>query len=216
MTESGPVRIRDIPVPDDARPGICQVYTINPFDKFSRNAFMSPKERSEFDGICDNGPNQITSCYRDNDYDYSVYDFHVMCRGCPHAIQSIMRRWFDASEKDVWSPYWASTYIEQKRFYPTNNSNDRSYCYFISDGEYVKIGKANNAIQRKADLQVGNPRPLNLLFAICVKDARSASDLESMFHLAYSAYRINGEWFDILKKLKVNAWQSKFLKEEEL
>lgn len=42
-----------------------------------------------------------------------------------------------------------------------------SFVYFISDGEYVKIGKGF-PIQRMKGLQTGNPRELSLLFTIPV------------------------------------------------
>lgn len=70
--------------------------------------------------------------------------------------------------------------------------------YFISDGEFVKVGKATNSRRRMADHQVANARKLKLLAEI-----EGSFDLERRIHKILPN-RANGEWFgpsDVLSSL---------------
>jgi hypothetical protein len=65
--------------------------------------------------------------------------------------------------------------------------------YFITDGEYVKIGYSTTregVDARLAGLQTGNPRPLYLLHAM-----EGTSEDEKFLHNFFSLYRMTGEWF---------------------
>lgn len=74
---------------------------------------------------------------------------------------------------------------------------DVSYVYFIADGEFVKIGKANDVNQRKASLETGNPRDLTILGTItCDSEAESFS-LEKKLHRHFEPWNHRGEWFII-------------------
>lgn len=66
-----------------------------------------------------------------------------------------------------------------------------SYVYFISDGEAIKIGKANNPLSRLAELQTSNHRDLSIL-AVTPGDQWAEAQLHHVFHLR----RIRGEWFE--------------------
>lgn len=47
----------------------------------------------------------------------------------------------------------------------------QEFVYFISDGEYVKIGKSTKPNTRLSNLQVGNPRKLSILYCLEVDDS---------------------------------------------
>ena len=64
--------------------------------------------------------------------------------------------------------------------------------YVIQDGRYVKVGLAANPIDRMAQLQTGNPRPLRLLNVMeshdpCVHEKRIQDILVSR--------KASGEWY---------------------
>lgn len=63
--------------------------------------------------------------------------------------------------------------------------------YFITDGRYTKIGKADDPEKRLKELQTGNPFPLTL-----IKSIDGSFEEESNIHKSLSIYRMNGEWFD--------------------
>ena len=76
----------------------------------------------------------------------------------------------------------------------------KHYVYFISDGEYVKIGIAGDIQSRLAGLQSGNPKPLHLLHSIECVDRIQAMALEKILHRYFGVYRMVGEWFSITKE----------------
>lgn len=71
--------------------------------------------------------------------------------------------------------------------------SDNYYIYFITDGEFVKIGYASNIKERICALQIGNPRRLKCLFSIGVKDEKSALLLETFLHNIYKDMHQLGE-----------------------
>lgn len=71
----------------------------------------------------------------------------------------------------------------------------RGYVYFVSDGQYVKIGSTSDLKARIASLQTANARPLTLLKYLECKDR---FETERQFHDVFYNRRVNGEWFDIL------------------
>lgn len=76
-----------------------------------------------------------------------------------------------------------------------NALNESGYVYFISDGDYVKIGVATHVNERLRQLQTGNPRKLTL---IKVLKSEKPYELENNLHDIFEKYRVNGEWFNIL------------------
>ena len=117
------------------------------------------------------------------------------------------------------SPYIVKNFI--KTFgKPTRHV--KNYVYFISDGDFVKIGIAENVDKRMIELQTGNARELKCLFAIPVHVTRgyvehysvcrsipdhNAIDLETFLHKGFGASHVNGEWFDILKRINLDEWK---------
>ena len=70
--------------------------------------------------------------------------------------------------------------------------------YFITDVEYIKIGKANNPYQRVKDMQVGNAREIILL--AYYKDYNYK--LEHYLHKRFSHLKVKGEWYKPSKEIK--------------
>jgi hypothetical protein len=64
--------------------------------------------------------------------------------------------------------------------------------YFISNGTYTKIGKADNPEKRIKELQTGCPETLEIKLVIDGDEEK-----EKMLHKALNKYRIRGEWFKI-------------------
>lgn len=65
------------------------------------------------------------------------------------------------------------------------------FVYFIQDANGpVKIGKAHDPRARLADLQCGNPQPLQLRAVVL-----AAVDTEDRLHRSWNHCRISGEWF---------------------
>jgi len=69
--------------------------------------------------------------------------------------------------------------------------------YFISDGDYVKIGVTKNCLTRLKQLQVDNPNELRLLG--CFKGDYK---LEKKIHRQFKESWVRGEWFKIEDALK--------------
>ena len=116
---------------------------------------------------------------------------------------------------------------EHLKKYTNDYMDITSFIYFITDGEYVKIGSAYNPIKRLNDLQVGNARELKLMFTIPVRRIdkrfqhideinRSVQELdyslriEMFLHQGFGENHIRGEWFDILHRIEVKKWLSVF------
>jgi len=76
--------------------------------------------------------------------------------------------------------------------------------YFITDGENVKIGRTNDLESRISTLQVGNSRPLRILYII--NDVEDS--FESHVHGICVSYHISGEWFKLgaIDHLQKNPW----------
>lgn len=72
--------------------------------------------------------------------------------------------------------------------------------YFITDGEFIKIGVAKDAQSRLKELQTGNPKELFILKTIEYDDGEVYYQ-ESMFHKKFARSRAVGEWFSISKPL---------------
>lgn len=64
------------------------------------------------------------------------------------------------------------------------------FVYFISDGEFIKIGFANNWVVRRRDLQIANARKLIALLVF-----EGGFRMEAHLHSLFSAHRVLGEWF---------------------
>ena len=73
---------------------------------------------------------------------------------------------------------------------------DSTQIYVIRDGEFAKIGVANDPIVRMRDLQIGNPRQLELRYTIHVHNEHAVF-LEASVHGVLRKKRERGEWFKV-------------------
>jgi hypothetical protein len=64
--------------------------------------------------------------------------------------------------------------------------------YFITDNEYIKIGKANNILKRLRIIQTSNPRNLTVL-----KVFKGGYTLENNIHSLLKEYHFKREWYKI-------------------
>lgn len=208
--KSTDVQILHIPPPNDRRGNPCMDLRINPHDKWERNVFLNPKEANEFCGICEYGPEQIIRCYREYDELLNSLSFSRMCSDCDHCICRGHQKWihwYDQYDKSIWKPNFFARWVKAKEYLDESDSPNW-FVYFISDGEFIKIGKSNNPKKRMSELQVGNARDLHLLFQIPTVSEKAAFEAEKMLHRVYRDYSANGEWFKIHGKLAISSWQS--------
>lgn len=78
--------------------------------------------------------------------------------------------------------------------------------YFLTDGEYIKIGIATNLKNRVAKLQTGNARKIKIL-----KIIDGYRCLEKKLHNIFISYRLEGEWFNITEQQIDNVLQELYL-----
>ena len=78
--------------------------------------------------------------------------------------------------------------------------NNMTSVYFITDGEFIKIGIAKDVKSRLKALQTGNPKELFILKTIEYGDGEVYYQ-ESMFHNKFAKTRAVGEWFSMSKEL---------------
>lgn len=71
--------------------------------------------------------------------------------------------------------------------------------YFIRKGEFgpIKIGYARDPRQRIREIQTGSETRLHLLAVV-----QGGRDLERQLHEEFSEYRLEGEWFRPVPKIK--------------
>ena len=69
-------------------------------------------------------------------------------------------------------------------------SRAKQYVYFVMSDGFIKIGVSAQLRLRLADLQTGNPRPLEVLHTL-----EGTEETEHILHERFSAHRIQGEWF---------------------
>ena len=86
------------------------------------------------------------------------------------------------------------------------------FVYFVSDGQYVKIGFSENVEKRIKGISRYNHNDLTLLFTIPIGYSnRALGDTvlvaESIIHEIFVDYHVNGEWYDILDKIDIPAFQ---------
>lgn len=71
------------------------------------------------------------------------------------------------------------------------------FVYFITDGEYTKIGYAQDVDKRMLALQTGNPHKLELLLKLPFATEAEARETEVFLHKSLRPFSASGEWFKI-------------------
>ena len=184
-------------------------YTLCPSEKM-RNRRGASHKQIVFEDICEYGIEGICLCYclsrgRSDYADLSMSEEAVrsLCRRCDH----YRSRGFD--DWDYCSIYHPKVITEKYKHYVASRDAE-AYVYFVSDGHYVKIGKAQDPIKRLGQIQTGNPNQCELLYLIPLKASAMASEVESYLHEKYKQHRMCGEWFNLLEKLHHEKWEKMF------
>lgn len=189
--------------------------TFNPQEKVMRRVGVAGKQ-NEFAYICALGAECMALCYVVNgcgDKDYIEPEMRTRCHGCRHYLSKKAFNCDPSSETSISS---------QNIFFPeyflvncadcidNSNAEPKAFVYFITDGQFIKIGKAKDADARLNELQTGNPRKLKILYLIpCLSD-RCAYIVESFIQKTYQDYAMNGEWFDVLHLLNERRFSATF------
>ena len=178
-----------------------KLMTINPYYKAKRCLSFNFKERGEFGEICSIVPEQIIKCYSLIDKEFSQAELIECCSQCPYARDRTL-----------------STQIRRKTTnrYPDfiydlvdlEWDNPKSFLYFVRDGEYIKIGICKNISKRLSQLQVGNPRSLELICTFPLKSEEDALLLEKRLHAEYDDFRVSGEWFSLVNHISIQAFKN--------
>lgn len=80
------------------------------------------------------------------------------------------------------------------------------FVYIIGqEGEFVKIGIAANPTQRAAQLQTGNPYPLDVVYVRRASSRMAAKTIEARTHQILSEAHMAGEWFGVTYSLAIEA-----------
>jgi hypothetical protein len=182
--------------------------TVNPADKAKRRVGLNPKESSAFSGICRVGAEQFLDCYRDSNFPFSPNYLAESCEMCPYCANIFKRH--------------SSDYFFSSHFYPDyiNSMSEvdcetpSSYVYLVTDGNYVKIGVADDVRKRLGGIQTGNPNKCYVICVIPCKDSKSAFSVEKKLHHEYSLRRKCGEWFDLLCYIDLKSFQAHFPAED--
>lgn len=89
-----------------------------------------------------------------------------------------------------------------------------TYVYFVSDGEFVKIGIAKDVKKRLQTLQTGNPMKLKVLKTIALQDDEARRQ-EEYYHRKFREYNACGEWFKMCDELCNAIGLPNFIKDRE-
>lgn len=77
---------------------------------------------------------------------------------------------------------------------PRRDASGLTYIYFVSDGEFIKIGRAVDVLKRIRSLQSGHPRQLTVLTTML-----TSLETERLLHRRFDPLRAkaraSGEWF---------------------
>ena len=71
------------------------------------------------------------------------------------------------------------------------------YVYFVTDGDYIKIGVASDIYKRIKGIQTGNPKKVSLVEYLEFQCKEYALFAEKELHRMFAERRTHGEWFDI-------------------
>lgn len=186
---------RDYPV------GACPsaVKLLNPYDKYFCGKDFNVQEKKEFGDICQYSYYQIVRCYKKINQGVSAAEFRARCYDCPYASTRNRNKCDSGSNR---YPYFIDGLLLENGYDPDVGTDDaKHYLYFITDGEYVKIGHANNVSNRLRAIQTANARKISVFAMIPLKSKREALWLEERLHYEYRFFRKEGEWFDILHYL---------------
>lgn len=186
-------------------------------DKFENGKGLNGTEKERLSHVCSISAYQTIQCYGPVDYyghGFSVAELQIYCSKCPYAQK--FGRYNYGINWSIWFPDFVEIYLKDRNKERDFEKKSKWFVYFVTDGEYVKIGKGSDTNDRISQLQTGNPRKITLMFKIYLNNKDDAYDLEGYLHNTYSQYQAVGEWFDIYNKLNIEAWKRSFITEDNI
>ena len=169
-------------------PNIGRVRFFNFSDKRQSGKSLNFQEKSDLSGICQHGAEQIVECYGAYVGWISSATVVECCQEC---------ECFLGTKKSMNTKLISAPWFILCRPGVCDRNQPKSFVYFISDGEYTKIGLADNVEKRLMELQVGNARSLKITCKIPVDSRENARNLEIYLHNIYADYVMNGEWYNL-------------------
>lgn len=133
----------------------------------------------------------------------SEEEVRSLCRRCDHYKTNQFDTWMTDS---IYNP----KIVTNKFRHFIDRNEPKAFVYFITDGNYIKIGKAQDPLKRLAGIQTGNPNKCDILYLVPCKAASMATQIESYLHKTYEKYRLCGEWFNIKNQLEHEKWLKMF------
>lgn len=187
-------------LPAGANPGYERSCCVNPCKKNALGVGLNPKERTAFFGICGVSTGQLLQCYGDIDGYITPELLANYCRECPYCLAPKHKPGSDT----IVFPH----YILDMPEVDENSDFPGSFVYFVTDGQFVKIGVAKNPSNRLVGIQTGNPRECSILSLIPCKGDAAAHSLEKKLHYIYRRQSVRGEWFDLLSFIDIESFKS--------
>ena len=175
---------------------------INPADKFSRGVGFGNIE-VKFNKICTLGAEQLLKCYQNLDEQLCPEQFKTLCSHCVYSENPVS--YLKGNVMNL---------INARRTVKTRQHN--SFVYFVSDGEFIKIGKAKNYEARLGGIQTGNARKCYFVALIPCETESDSNMLETELHRYFSHKRMIGEWFDIIDDPEFDKVVQEFPAEKEM
>ena len=182
--------------------------TVNPADKVARGCGLNFQEYRKFTGICKNGAEQFLTCYCDYNFPFSPSYLLESCRDYPYCAKSKMIDPYNT----IFDTHFYPRYILEME--EVEEDSPKSFVYLITDGNYVKIGVADNVKSRLNGIQTGNPNECYVISIIPCRDSKAAYSLEKKLHWEYRFRKKRGEWFDLLSYINIEMFQKYFSPED--
>ena len=110
----------------------------------------------------------------------------------------LVEPWWDEDTKVIEYPFTLDGLLASLQKRSCNMQDARYYVYFITDGQYVKIGRTNNVKQRLSCLQTSSAVQLRIISIIPCMEYWISKDIERDLHCYFGEYHTSGEWFNIL------------------
>lgn len=171
---------------------------VNPKDKTDRGVGMTTQQACIYGDICEGGCSQLLECYKDVNEWMLPEHFSRLCGSCPNAIHPVLNNSIESVFESAHDHNWICA------------RSPKAFVYFITDGEFVKIGKAVDPYRRLSGIQTGNPKKCSIIAAIPCRSPGDANQLEHYLHVCYSSARAEGEWFDIIGDFDAEQFQAAY------
>lgn len=169
--------------------------------KLKNKKWFRPVDESEINSICSKGAEHALECLGnfmpEGEHLDNLGMMNICCNTmcCDHCQYEFVVRQKQIAIQEIRWAFESLKFVEQ--ICTVEKEDAKSFVYFISDGENVKIGKAVSPYSRMKEMQVGNSKVLRIVKLFGFKTQRDSSIAEKHLHKSLSKYRLHGEWFNI-------------------